>query len=134
MRTAFRLLLASCLLFGTAAGAADMTEKEMADARIKVQTAVALAGIARETQDGDAMLVAARLIASAGDVAMPKGSASGDGKPAMFDVARMAADAKAMGADAAKADAVAIQPTARPRGYWADMGCDAYYCNYEWVE
>lgn len=146
MRTPSRLLLAAALLAapllaasGAAALAEGMTAKEMTEARAKVQTAVALARIAKDSNDGDAMLVAARLIASAGPVAM--GEPGADGKPsAMYDPKQMAAEAKAMGADAAKADMLAVEPTSKvsgatpPTGYWINT-CDySGYCAWAWLD
>ena len=55
------------------------------DARTKVATAVALANIATAEKDGEALLVATRLLASAGPVAKP-GEALKDGKPTLFEL------------------------------------------------
>ena len=48
--------------FATAASAADLTGAAAGDARTKVATAVALANIATSDKDGDALLVAAKLL------------------------------------------------------------------------
>ena len=114
------------------AAAADLTGAATGDARTKVATAVALANIATAEKDGEALLVAARLLASAGPVAKP-GEALKDGKPTLFDVAAMAASAKELGADAAKADEVAKMPTASERsdGYWY-YSCNSFN-NCQWI-
>lgn len=111
----------------------DQTSKELADNRTKVETAVALANIAMTEKDGDALLVAVRLLASAGPVAQ-QGESAASGKPKTYDLAAMAASAKEMGADAAKADEVAkASPTAAARGYWY-YSCDSYNnCIWLWV-
>lgn len=120
---------------GSMATAGDLTGAATGDARTKVETAVALANIATAEKDGDALLVAAKLLATAGPVAKA-GEAVSDGKPSLYDVAAMAASAKEMGADGAKADAVAkmaAEPTASPRsdGYWY-YSCDSYN-NCQWI-
>jgi hypothetical protein len=113
------------------AAAADLTGAAAGDARTKVATAVALANIATAEKDGEALLVATRLLASAGPVAKP-GEVLKDGKPTLFDVSAMAASAKELGADAAKADEVAKLPTAeRADGYWY-YSCDSFN-NCQWI-
>ncbi len=131
------LFTASFVLSSLAiAHAAEMGAKELAEARAKVQTAVALAEIAKQTKDGDALLVAARLIASSGNVAMT--GETGD-SPKMYDAKQMAADAKAMGADAAKADLVGAEATAMGTAadkpsYWINT-CDySGYCAWAWLD
>lgn len=120
----------------TTVHAADMTAKEVADARAKVQTAVALAELAKQTKDGDALLVAARLIASSGNVAVA--GETGD-SPKLYDARQMAADAKALGADAAKADLVGTEATAMGTAadkpsYWINT-CDySGYCAWAWID
>jgi hypothetical protein len=137
MTTMRNSLIAATLMaagFAAAASAADMTGAAAGDARTKVATAVALANIATSEKDGEALLVAARLLATAGPVAKA-GEAVTDGKPTLYDVAAMAATAKEMGADAAKADEVAkmaAAPTASARdGYWY-YSCDSYN-NCQWI-
>ncbi len=116
------------------ANADDLTAANAGDARTKVATAVALANIATAEKDGEALLVAARLLATAGPVAKA-GEAVADGKPTLYDIAALAASAKEMGADAAKADEVAkmaAAPTANARdGYWY-YSCDSYN-NCQWI-
>ena len=135
MRILVKRLTAAAVAMVAAAAisyAADQTSKEAADARTKVATAVALANIAIAEKDGDALLVATRLLASAGPVAK-SGETAADGKPALYDIGAMAASAKSMGADSAKADAVAKMPTASTRGYWY-YTCDSYNnCWWIWV-
>jgi len=109
--------------------------EEQADARTKVETAVALANIAKADKDGEAMLVAARMLAEAGPVA-EQGTKVTDGKPTLMDTGKMAKMAKEMGADAKKADAIASMATsagetARSDGYWY-YSCDSYN-NCQWI-
>ena len=137
MTTIGKSLVALALIgagFVSAAGAADLTSAAAGDARTKVATAVALANIATADKDGEALLVAARMLATAGPVAKA-GEAVTDGKPTLYDVAAMAASAKEMGADADKADEVAkmaAAPTASARdGYWY-YSCDSYN-NCQWI-
>jgi hypothetical protein len=113
----------------------DRASKEAADNRTKVATAVALANIAMAEKDGEALLVATRLLASAGPVAKLGESAS-SGQPALYDIGALATSAKELGADAAKADEVAkmgAAPTSSVRGYWY-YSCDSYNnCMWIWV-
>lgn len=116
---------------GSLASAADLTTTATGDARTKVATAVALANIAMSEKDGEALLVATRMLATAGPVAKPGEPVSG-GKPTLFDIPAMAASAKQMGADAAKADEIGKMPTAQPRdGYWY-YSCDSNN-NCQWI-
>lgn len=126
------LVAMSSVALAGAAYANDVTSKEGADARTKVATAVALVNIAMADKDGDALLVAARMLAKAGPVAR-LGEPVSDGNPALYDLAALAASAKEMGADAAKADEVAklAAPTAAPRGYWY-YTCDSFN-NCWWI-
>lgn len=137
--TAFRKMLALAFAVGlgstTLALAGGMTPEKQADARTKVETAVALANIAKADKDGEAMLVAARLLAEAGPVA-EQGAKMKDGKPTLIDAGKMAKAAKELGADAKKADAVASMATsngetARSDGYWY-YSCDSYN-NCQWI-
>lgn len=128
--------LASALLLSSAAlaSADDLTPQQMAEARAKVQTAVELARMAEETKDGDMMLVAARLMATVGPVAM-SASKAGE-RPPMFDVKKMAARAKELGADPVKADGVAVQPSSSSYtpSFWQQDYCPAgYNCTMTWV-
>ncbi|UVK36694.1 hypothetical protein LHFGNBLO_003649 [Mesorhizobium sp. AR10] len=112
----------------------EMTPEKLADARTKVETAVALANIAKADKDGEAMLVAARMLAEAGPVA-EQGTKVTDGKPTLMDAGKMAIMAKEMGADAKKADAVASTATSAGEtsrdGYWY-YSCDSYN-NCQWI-
>lgn len=132
LRHAAIAAVAAIMAVGSAA-AADLTSKEGADARTRVETAVALANIAMAEKDGEALLVATRMLAKAGPVAKAGEAA---GKPAMYDIGAMAASAKEMGADAAKADEVAkmaAEPTSSTRGYWY-YSCDSYNnCMWIWA-
>ena len=100
-----------------------------------METAVALANIAKADKDGEAMLVAARLLAEAGPVA-EQGSEVKDGKPTLMDVGKMAKMAKDLGADGKMADELASMATSageKPRsdGYW-HFSCDSYN-NCQWI-
>lgn len=137
--TAFRKMLALAFAAGlgstTLALSGGMTPEKQAEARTKVETAVALANIAMADKDGEAMLVAARLLAQSGPVA-EQGAKMKDGKPTLMDAGKMAKAAKEMGADAKKADAVASMATsngetARSDGYWY-YSCDSYN-NCQWI-
>ena len=129
------LALACAVGLGSTAFAGGITPEKQADARTKVETAVALANIAKADKDGEAMLVAARMLAEAGPVA-EQGAKLNDGKPTLMDTGKMAKMAKEMGADAKKADAVASMATsggetARSDGYWY-YSCDSYN-NCQWI-
>lgn len=128
------LAVAFAVGLGSTAFAGGITPEKQADARTKVETAVALANIAKADKDGEAMLVAARMLAEAGPVA-EQGAKMTDGKPTFIDAGKMAAMAKELGADAKKADAVASMATsgeqARSDGYWY-YSCDSYN-NCQWI-
>ncbi|UVK45629.1 hypothetical protein BPNPMPFG_001183 [Mesorhizobium sp. AR07] len=134
VRKVLALAFASTLGSTTLTFAGGMTPEKQADARTKVETAVALANIAKADKDGEAMLVAARMLAEAGPVA-EQGAKMKDGKPTLIDTGKMAKMAKEMGADAKKADAVAStatsNETARSDGYWY-YSCDSYN-NCQWI-
>lgn len=135
LRNILALAFAAGLGSTTLAFADGMTPEKLADARTKVETAVALANIAKADKDGEAMLVAARMLAEAGAVA-EQGAKMKDGKPTLMDAGKMAKMAKEMGADAKKADAVASMATSageKPRsdGYWY-YSCDSYN-NCQWI-
>lgn len=128
------LAAAAAVLITAPARADELTAASSGDARTRVATAVALANIAKTEKDGAAMLVAARMLAKAGPVAVP-GEAVADGKPTLYDVAGLATEAKGLGADAAAADEVAkmasTSPTISARGYWY-YSCDSYN-NCQWI-
>ena len=136
--SAFRKMLALAFAAGlgstTLAFAGGMTPEQQADARTKVETAVALANIAKADKDGEAMLGAARRLAEAGPVA-EQGAKMTDGKPTFIDAGKVAAMAKELGAYATKADAVASMATsgetARSDGYWY-YSCDSFN-NCQWI-
>ncbi len=100
LRKMLSLAFAAGLGSTTLAFAGGMTPQQQADARTKVETAVALANIAKADKDGEAMLVAARMLAEAGPVA-EQGAKMKDGKPTLMDTGKMAW-AKEMGADMEK--------------------------------
>ncbi len=125
------LLLALTVTTGFAGTAALAAEPD-ADARTKVATATNLAAIAEAEKDGDAMLVAAKMLAGSGAVAV-RGEALKDGKPTLYEIGDLVMKAKEYGADAAKADAVAnsATSTAKSDGYWY-YSCDSYN-NCQWI-
>lgn len=115
--------------------AQQLSPGEEAAARTKVQTAVTLAEIAEAEGDGDALLVAARLLSSVGAVA--KRGAGAD-SPALYSVPQMATAAKALGADSAKADALATTATgattASPTSCYWYYNCDSNnYCVWQYI-
>lgn len=139
MRSILNKLMATAIVIAATMApsfAEDQASKEAADKRTRVATAVALANIAAAEKDGEALLVAARLLASAGPVAKLGESTGTSGQPALYDIGALAATAKELGADAAKADEVAkmgVAPTASARGYWY-YSCDSYNnCMWIWV-
>lgn len=118
-------------LLATSAIAQNLSPKEQIDARSRVATAVALAEIAEAEGDADAMLVAARLFSSVGGSVAKRG---GDGSEKTFySVGDVAAAAKALGADAGKADALAGSATSE-RGicYW-DYECGTFECGWLYI-
>lgn len=120
------------LLATTSLAQQQMSVDEQLAAKARVQTAVALAEIAEAEGDGDALLVAARLLASAGPVA--KRGENGD-TPALYSVEDLAAAAKALGADAAKADAVAETaraPLEPSYCYW-EYKCNTFDCAWVYI-
>lgn len=114
----------------TAAAAQNLSPKDQLDARKKVETAVALAEIAEAEGDGDAMLVAAKLLSGVGRV--EKRGEQG-AEPTYYSVGDVAAAAKALGADADKADAVANSATTeREICYW-DYECGTFECGWLYI-
>ena len=139
--TAFRKMLALAFAAGLGttvlACAGGMTPEKRADARTKVETAVALANIAKADKDGDAMLVAAKMLAEAGPVA-EQGAKMKDGKPTLMNTAKMAKMAHRKWAPTAKeADAgpasmaTSNRETARSDGYWY-YSCDCWR-DCQWI-
>ena len=129
--TKFAALSAAAALSLTTAFAQQLSVEEQMAARDRVQTAVALAEIAEADGDGEALLVAGRLIASVGAVAR-RGETDGD-KPVLYSVGDIAAAAKALGADDGRADALAVQATSgqvEPTYcYWQDV-CGKFDCSW----
>ena len=119
----------------SAALAGELTPEQQANARTTVETAANLAAIAEATKDGQAMLVAAKLLAGVGPVAKP-GEALKDGKPVLLDVKSLAETAKSLGADAGTADGVAAMSKPQPRGeycYWY-YNCDSNNnCRWDYI-
>lgn len=129
--TKFAALSAATALFLTAALAQQLSVEEQMAVKDKVQTAVALAEIAEAEGDGEALLVAGRLIASVGAVAK-RGETDGD-KPVLYSVADIAAAAKALGADNGRADALAMQSTAdqaQPTYCYWQYVCGKFECSW----
>ena len=125
--TSLRRTIAVALAFTMGAAsftfAQQLSPAEEAAARTKVQTAVTLAEIAEAEGDGDALLVAARLLSSVGAVAR---RGAGAENPALYSVPQMATAAKALGADGAKADALATTATgASPTSCYWYYNCDS---------
>lgn len=125
------LALAMTGCFSTVTLAQDLSPAEQLDTRKKVETAVALSEIAVAEKDGAALLVAARILASAGKVARRD---SGDtAEPTFYSVSDLTEAAKGMGADAAKADEIAASHSS-DRGicYW-DYECGTFECGWLYI-
>ena len=114
------------------AAAADLTGAATGDARTKVATAVALANIATAEKDGEALLVATRLLASAGPVAKP-GEALKDGKPTLFDVCGHGGVRQGTGRRRGQGRRGRQDADRRERGdgYWY-YSCDSFN-NCQWI-
>lgn len=103
---------------------------------MKVQTAVALWEIAEAEGDGEAMLVAGRLLSAVGPV--ERRDSTGD-KPQFYSVGDIAAAAKALGVEAGKADALASSANAETseRGYcywdYECLGSGTFECGWIYV-
>lgn len=123
-------------VLATVAVAQSLSPKEQMDARMKVQTAVALWEIAEAEGDGEAMLVAGRLLSSVGPV--ERRDSTGD-KPQFYSVGDIAAAAKALGVEAGKADALATSANAATseRGYcywdYECLGSGTFECGWIYV-
>lgn len=123
-------------LLATAALAQNLSPKEQIDARVKVQTAVALWEIAEAEGDGEAMLVAGRLLSAVGPV--ERRDSAGD-KPQFYSVGDIAAAARALGVEAGKADALASSANAETseRGYcywdYECLGSGTFECGWIYV-
>lgn len=128
----FAALSVATALSLTAALAQQLSVDEQVAARNKVQTAVALAQIAEAEGDGEAMLVAARLLASVGPVA--KRGDTGE-SPELYSVGDIAAAAKALGADAGAADQLSTSQSSETTPtycYWK-YTCGYFDCDWIYV-
>lgn len=123
-------------LLVTAAVAQTLSPKEQIDARAKIETAVKLWEIAEAEGDGEAMLVAGRLLAGVGPV--ERRDSTGE-EPKFYSVGDIAGAAKALGVDASKADALASSETAgtTERGYcywdYECLGSGTFECGWIYV-
>lgn len=131
------LLVAAVAVTPGAAAAAGLSAEELAALRLRVQTAANLAMIAETEKDGEMMVMAAKLMSSAGKVARP-GKTAADGKPEFFDVKALLNSASGLGADTAKAETMAMSKPIPAMdycaiGYWRET-CDYNnYCRWEYV-
>lgn len=123
-------------LLATVAVAQNLSPREQMEARVKVQTAVALWEIAEAEGDGEAMLVAGRLLAGVGPV--ERRDSTGD-EPQFYSVGDIAGAAKALGVDAARADALVSSANAATteRGYcywdYECLGSGTFECGWIYV-
>lgn len=131
-----RMIAALFMTFGLAvsglspASAQNLSPTQEIDARTKAATAAALAEIAEAQGDGEAMLVAAKLVSELGRVA--KRNTSG-GEPTFYSVPDMVAAAREMGANSANADAVAASASAdRDICYW-NFQCGTFACDWVYI-
>lgn len=135
MKRATSAFLAAAIsgLFSTAVLAQALSPAEQLDARKKVETAVALAELAEAEGDGEGLLVAARLLASVGNV--ERRDSRGE-KPTFYSVGDLAAAAKALGVDASRADAVVSHDSAAPNYCYWDyecLGSGTFECGWIYV-
>ena len=114
--------------------AADLTPQQLADARARVEVAATLAAIGKAENDGDMLLVAAKLLAKAGGPVAVPGEPLKEGKPTAFDIKGLLAQAKAAGAntDAAEKAAMSMQAPSASYCYWY-YSCDSYATNCQWL-
>lgn len=127
----FGLATVGAIAFGAVAIAQNLSPTEQLDARARVETAVALAEIAEADGDGDALLVAAKMLAGAGKVAKRDRNASGT--PTFYSVGDLAAAAKSLGADGSKADEIAAaEATDRGYCYW-EFQCGTFECGWVYL-
>lgn len=121
----------AAIMFAAPAVSQNLTPEQQLDARTKVQTAVALAEIAEADTDGEAMLVAARMLSNLGRVA--KRDRDNQSEPEFYSVADLAASAKSMGAAADRADQlVASEVTDRGICYW-EYKCGTFECGWLYI-
>ena len=116
----------------SAAFAQSLTPAQQESARTKVETAVALAEIARAEKDGEALAVAARLLAGAGPV-VRKGEKPGQ-STALYSIEELAAEARSMGASEAMTQGL-TGPGEQQRGYcyWY-YNCDSNNnCQWQYI-
>lgn len=131
MMRALATYACTLLIFGLSSSAAitqPLSAEEQLNARGKLQTAVALAEIAEAEQDGEAMLVAARLLSSLGTVA--KRDQPEDGETVYYSVKELADMAKGFGADGDRAEALMSTPEEqRSICYW-EFKCGTFDCDW----
>ena len=118
-------------VFSTSAFTQNLSPAEQLDTRKKVETAVALAELAEAEGDGEGLLVAARMLSNLGKVA--KRDNGDNAEPTFYSVGDLAAAAKAMGVDAAKADAVMSHDSAAPNYCYWDYECGTFECGWIYV-
>ncbi len=115
-----------------------MEPEQLANIRVRVETAAHLAAIAETEKDGQMMIMAAKLMSTVGKVARP-GKTTADGKPEFFDLKAMLSTANGFGADTGKAAESIAMSKPLPAmdycaiGYWRES-CDYNgYCRWEYV-
>ena len=88
----------------------DMTPAQLAEARVKAETAHRLMTFGRQMKDANMLLSAIRLMSEIGPVADPSAGMK-DGKPVTYDLKAIADEAGSLGADPKAVDAVRALPT-----------------------
>ncbi|CAN5175228.1 hypothetical protein BH10PSE7_BH10PSE7_11320 [soil metagenome] len=83
--------------------AEDMTPAQLADARVKAETANRLVTFGRQMKDPNMLMSAARLMNEVGPMADPAQGMK-DGKPVRYDVGAILSEAGKLGADTAAVD------------------------------
>ncbi|MGE3829688.1 MAG: hypothetical protein AB7F76_01720 [Parvibaculaceae bacterium] len=124
------LLVAASFVAAPVVSADQLTPKQLADARTRVETAANLAAIGKAEKDSELLLVAAKLLSKVdAPVALP-GSDLKDGKPTSLALGSYLDEAKALGADTSKA-AMSKPLPASDYCYWY-YSCDSYN-NCMWI-
>jgi hypothetical protein len=101
---------------------------------LEEKTAASIAASGKAENDGDMLLVAAKLLTKAGGPVAVPGEPLKEGKPTAFDIKGLLAQAKAAGAntDAAEKAAMSMQAPSASYCYWY-YSCDSYATNCQWL-
>jgi hypothetical protein len=134
LKTVLALAFVASIIPANLARAGDMSPEQMADARARVSAAATLAAIGKAENDGDMLIVAAKLLAKAGaPVAIP-GEPLKDGKPTAYSLKGLLDQAKAAGADTGPAEKAAMSMPSHVSAscYWY-YSCDTYATSCTWL-